>query len=1020
MRSARWATACALSLTTAAAAVLSGIAPAAAVPVDDNLAVYVGTLDAAQLERLRAVGIDHSESAVTAAAEGKVAVETILGTRQAERLVAAGVPLTQKRTTASMRRQATAAPTVFRQYNAPGGLREEYAAAAAANPRIAKLVTVGKSLRGVPIQAVKVTRDARDLPDGRRPAVIYIGAQHAREWITPEMNRRLLHHVLDGYGKDATLTKLVNTTELWFLPVANPDGYDFTFTEGNRLWRKNLRDNNGDGQITAGDGVDLNRNFREKWGYDNEGSSPDPASETYRGPRPASEPETKALDSLFKRVGYEFVVNYHSAAELLLYGIGWQVSTPSPDDQIAVALVGDDAHPAVPGYDPDISAELYTTNGDTDFHAQVRYGAIGFTPEMSTCQTISNQYPDDQWNAADCASGFNFPDDEKLVQEEFVKNIPFALSVAKSAQDPANPVSTVGRSTADLTVDAFDVSYGSDQQVAVTARRSLRDVTLHYRVNGGSERTTGTSEWRGGERYGDGTDKYFAELRGTVKRTKAKDKVEVWFTARDGKKNVTSEKFGYTVADQIGGKVLVLAAEDVTGISPANTDGATTARYADEHVAALKAAGFKADVYDIDARGRKAPHPLGVLSHYEAVVWETGDDIIPRAAGQVAGTVARSALETELAVRDYQNEGGKLLFSGKYAGYAQAANGGYVYQPDGPGECTNAADPTCLPLGNDFQQYWLGAYSYVDNGGTSAAGTPYPVTGTAGAFQGFSAQPTGNHTGAFLATTSFLPNAQFPQFGNSAAPIDWQLPGAAPYDPYDGAWYLWSGQSDVSYKRLTKTVDLSAATSGRLKFNTSYDTENHWDFMFVEAHVVGTDDWTTLPDANGLTTSDTGDSCQSGITTIHPFLAHYQGPGCTATGTTGTWNAATGNSAGWKEFDVDLSAYAGKQVELSISYMSDWGSQGLGVFLDNARIEVNGAVAQQTSFEADLGGWTVAGPPPGSGANSSDWARSQLAFDSGAGVTTTDSVFLGFGVEGLPETQRVDLIRRAMKHLRVR
>ena len=67
--------------------------------------------------------------------------------------------------------------------------------------------------------------------------------------------------------------------------MANPDGYDYTFTEGQRLWRKNLRDNNGDGQIEPGDGVDLNRNFAYKWGYDNEGSSPDPTSETYRGPR---------------------------------------------------------------------------------------------------------------------------------------------------------------------------------------------------------------------------------------------------------------------------------------------------------------------------------------------------------------------------------------------------------------------------------------------------------------------------------------------------------------------------------------------------------------------------------------------------------------------------------------------------------------------------------------------------------------------------------------------------------------
>ena len=79
------------------------------------------------------------------------------------------------------------------------------------------------------------------------------------------------------------------------MPVANPDGYDYTFDD-DRLWRKNLRDNDGDGQVAIGDGVDLNRNFPTRWGYDDEGSSPDPSSDTYRGPAPASEPETQALD----------------------------------------------------------------------------------------------------------------------------------------------------------------------------------------------------------------------------------------------------------------------------------------------------------------------------------------------------------------------------------------------------------------------------------------------------------------------------------------------------------------------------------------------------------------------------------------------------------------------------------------------------------------------------------------------------------------------------------------------------
>ncbi|WP_346040700.1 M14 family zinc carboxypeptidase [Actinomadura chokoriensis] len=98
----------------------------------------------------------------------------------------------------------------------------------------------------------------------KRPVVVYQAAQHAREWITPEMVRRLLHHYVDGYGTDAELTKIVDTTELWFIPVVNVDGYDLTFQDGFRLWRKNVRDNNGDGQITGADGTDLNRNFPYK------------------------------------------------------------------------------------------------------------------------------------------------------------------------------------------------------------------------------------------------------------------------------------------------------------------------------------------------------------------------------------------------------------------------------------------------------------------------------------------------------------------------------------------------------------------------------------------------------------------------------------------------------------------------------------------------------------------------------------------------------------------------------------
>ncbi|MBG6103483.1 hypothetical protein IW249_003897 [Micromonospora vinacea] len=201
-----------------------------------------------------------------------------------------------------------------------------------------------------------------------------------------------------------------------------------------------------------------------------------------------------------------------------------------------------------------------------------------------------------------------------------------------------------------------------------------------------------------------------------------------------------------------------------------------------------------------------------------------------------------------------------------------------------------------------------------------------------------------------------------------------------------------------------------------MRFFTSYEIEQDWDFMFVEAHEVRSDDWTTLPDANDKTSTVTGDSCAEGwVEQLHPFLAHYQGADCSPAGNTGSWNAATGSSGGGKEFVVDLSGYAGKQVEVSITYASDWSTQGLGVFLDDARVLVDGSTVAETSFgSADLGGWTVAGPPPGSAGNANDWSRGQQALEECSVVVTGDTVYLGFGLECLPPAARDDLVARSL------
>ncbi len=895
-----------------------------------QLQMYSVVVDEATARRLQRDGYD-----VTArrAARGGVEIDLVLTDNDRRGLEARGVRPQLKRNrdgktvTQLAAEQAAAGYTVWRSFDQPGGIRDELYRIAQRNPQTVKLEVVGHSIQGREIIALKVTRDANRIADGARPGVLYSALQHAREWISVEVSRRLLHHFVDNYGKNAEVTNLVNTRELWFLIVANPDGYQYTF-DVERLWRKNVRDNDGDGLITNNDGVDPNRNFAEHWNYDDEGSTSQFASETYRGTSAASELETQAMQGLLARVHPEFQVNYHSYGNLLLYTFGWDVQLHSADDAIYAALSGTDAEPAIPGFNPGVGAELYITNGETTDYAHAVQGTLAWTPELG------EGVP---------GSGFVFPDDEALIQHEFEINLPFALDVAKSAPDPANPVSHLGNTTKPMYVDAFPLSYGDPQTVQVTARRSLGAVTLRWRVGGGPVRSAATTEWNGGERFGGPGDVYYRVLRGNVTGTSPGDNVTVWFEGG----GQTSDSFSYTAKVESSARVLVMAAEDYTGISPVykKTDAPSYLSY---YLDALRANGIAADVYDVDANGRRAPHALGVLAHYGAVIWYTGDDVITRDRGMVPGTASGLANEETLQIRQYLNEGGRLFYTGKYAGYEYAF--GYEYDPAANRPCdpNDEGQDGCIALSDNLLQYYLGAYIYNDDAGTKANGQIYDVSGvdTPLAGSGWSiGGPSANnqdHSASFIATSGILPAATYPQF-RSWPSAKYVRPGG-PFDPHTGTYYMYSQIADISYKRLTRTIDLSGQASAGLTFWMSNDTEQDWDFVFVEARTAGQNDWMTLPDRNGHTASAVGESCPAGWHQLHPFLAHYQTLNadgtCSSTGTSGAWNAASGRSGGWQQWSIDLSPYAGKQVEVSIAYASDWSVQGLGTFIDDTAVSV--------------------------------------------------------------------------------
>jgi Zinc carboxypeptidase/Immune inhibitor A-like, MAM domain len=991
-------------------------APAGLVATGSGLKMFSATVDSSTLQELFNEGYDVTPVGTTASGM-RVALVLSAGERKA--LEAKGVSLTFE-TSGSESTDANAALAntsefgwkVFRSYDEAGGI-EDQLQAIGSNPAyedFVELRDIGNTIEGRDIWAIRMTEDAGTVPLGTRPAVLYQGTTHAREWISTEVAMRLLNWFLDERtGGNTEVAELLGNRELWFLPVVNPDGYEYTFTT-ERLWRKNLRDNNGDTNITNLDGVDLNRNYAEHWNYDEEGSTSQFSSETYRGTAAESEPESAADANLIRTMGdFKFAISYHSFGQLLLYPQGWQTLTATADDPIYLALTGIDTDPAVPGFNPGVGADLYTTNGEFTDWAHGEENVLAWTPELSEgCKGCS----------------FEFPDNEGKIQHEFEDNLEFALNVARSATDPDDPASHWGMDTAGLylnlaTIDPWKtnwpqsdlrvpISYGggSTQPVEVLAKKDIGPVMLNYRKNNGGTTSIATAPSPPGEVYGgnDAYNTYYQYLRAEIPVSDG-DTVEYWFsTASESTEHVT-----FQVVDDADADVLIVAAEDRTGASTTPLYASTsTPNFLSYYADAITASGRTYDIYDVDARGRTAPDHLGVLEHYDAVIWYTGNDFVTREPGLPAGNVSRLAVDMMLTMRQYLNEGGALNYTGQRAGAVEnGLAGDQLYDPVANQQCVrnlNTILGRCLLWSDkdDFLQYYLGAYIYNSLGDpgttTEVQGLEGPYSGMSWFLNGDDSANNQNHRASFITTSSLLPVGTYPQFTSNAR-ANYVSAGPNPFEPFEGDWYVYSQQADISYKRLKRTFTVPA-DGGDMTFRISYDTEPDWDFVFVEVHDVVADTWATLPDVNGHTSQSTGESCPEGWHELHPWLIQYQGSRCNGAG----WNAASGRSQGWEPWQINLDAYANREIEIYISYASDWAIQGLGAFVDT--IQLPGEAVE--SFEGGLGAWSMPGAPEGSDPNPNDWIRTEsVGFEEGAIVSQTPvaadftTLYFGFGFEAI-------------------
>nr|AAT36738.1 carboxypeptidase B [Ochlerotatus epactius] len=213
---------------------------------------------------------------------------------------------------------------------------------------------VGKSYEGRSLRTITINKK----PDN---AVIFLDAGiHAREWIAPATALYAINQLVEN----ANANKDVLSNLTWvILPVANPDGYEFSH-ESDRFWRKTRK--------PAGSckGTDGNRNFDFHWGE--VGASNSGCSDTYRGETAFSEPETQAIRDALKELkgSCKFYLTLHSYGKYMLYPWGWTSELPETWEDIhEVAQTGADAikHATGSRYTVGSSTNvLYAASGGSD------------------------------------------------------------------------------------------------------------------------------------------------------------------------------------------------------------------------------------------------------------------------------------------------------------------------------------------------------------------------------------------------------------------------------------------------------------------------------------------------------------------------------------------------------------------------------------------------------------------------------------------------------------------------------
>lgn len=266
---------------------------------------------------------------------------------------------------------------------------------AAVYPEYVTLVDLGKSHRGRSILAMRL---ANGPGIEKRPAFLFNGAHHgneplaieypldqARLFLSAVPNRHDSGRLPISASDSRRYLRYMRDYQIWIVPMVNPDGVHTFWHHSQLQGRRNARDVPPAG-FGPEDGVDLNRNYPFYWNSGARKASSDrPGSVFYRGPEPASEPETRAMMRLARDKRFSIALSYHTFATRILVPYtadGAMSPVPVPGWRYAEQMTkaGTSHRPEKP-YSP--ARNLYPVDGTDQDWLYFEFGTLAFIVEGS-------------------------------------------------------------------------------------------------------------------------------------------------------------------------------------------------------------------------------------------------------------------------------------------------------------------------------------------------------------------------------------------------------------------------------------------------------------------------------------------------------------------------------------------------------------------------------------------------------------------------------------------------------------